>query len=91
MSRFASLEVRFGGERLRLDGFEADFGEPAGGEVVVDYEGGRALVHVLGAREIADGSLTCSVGGARRALVAFDLDFLRRVLAEAPDGHGESQ
>jgi hypothetical protein len=84
VTRFATLEVRFGAEKLRLDGFEADFGEPVGGEVVVDYAQGRATVHVLGTREIADGSLTCSVGGERRAMVAFDLDFLRRVLAEAP-------
>ena len=47
MSRFGFLELRLGSERLRLDEFEADFNEPAAGEVVVDYEGGRALVHVL--------------------------------------------
>ena len=77
--------MRFGAEKLRLDEFEADFGEPAGGEVVVDYEAGRATVHILGRREIADdGSLTCSVDGARRAMVAMDLGFLRRMLAEAP-------
>lgn len=84
MTRFAALEVRLGRETLRLDAFEADFGEPAGGEVVVDYAEGRAAVHVLGRREIADGALTCSVDGARRAMVAVDLDFLRRVLAGAP-------
>jgi hypothetical protein len=84
VTRFAALEVRFGTAKLRLDEFEADFGEPADGEVIVDYEGGIATVHVLGTREIADGSLTCSVGGERRAMVAMDLDFLRRVLAEAP-------
>ena len=84
VSRFGALEVRLGAEKLRLDEFEADFGEPAGGEVVVDYEAGRATVHVLGQREIADGSLTCSIDGARRAMVAMDLGFLRRVLAEAP-------
>jgi hypothetical protein len=88
VTRFGGLEVRLGDRRLRLDGFEADFGEPRGGEVVVDYEAGVATVHVLGAREIADGSLTCSVDGARRAMVAIDLDFLRRVLAEAPGGGG---
>ncbi len=84
MSRFGSLELRLGAERLRLDEFEADFNEPVAGEVVVDYEDGRVLVHVLGPREIADGSLTCSIGGERRALAAFGLDFLRRLLAEAP-------
>lgn len=84
MSRFAALEVRFGAEKLRLDEFEADFVEPSGGDVLVDYEEGRATVHVLGQREIADGSLTCSIDGARRAMVAMDLAFLRRVLAEAP-------
>lgn len=84
MTRFATLEVRLHADRLRLDEFEADFVEPAGGEVLVDYEDGRATVHILGQREIADGSLTCSVDGARRAMVALDLAFLRRVLAEAP-------
>lgn len=84
VSRFAGLEVRLGGGAVRLDGFEADFGEPVSGEVLVDYEPGRATVHVLGRREIADGSLTCSVDGTRRAMVSLDLDFLRRVLAEAP-------
>lgn len=84
MSRFDALEIRFGAGKLRLDGFEADFGEPSSGEVVVDYAAGLATVHVLGQREIADGSLTCSIDGARRAMVAMDLDFLRRVLAEAP-------
>ena len=57
---------------------------PAGGEVLVDYDADRATVHVLGQREIADGSLTCSIDGTRRAMLAFDLAFLRRVLAEAP-------
>ena len=84
VSRFAAFEVRFGSDELRLEEFEADFGEPAGGEVLVDYEGSRANIHVLGQREIADGSLTCSIDGARRAMVAADLSFLRRVLAEAP-------
>ena len=36
MSRFGTLEVRFGAEKLRLDEFEADFVEPSGGEVLVD-------------------------------------------------------
>ncbi len=45
---------------------------------------GLATLHVLGARDIAEGGLACSVDGARRAMVAVDLDFLRRVLAEAP-------
>ena len=88
MSRFDALEVRLGGDALRLEEFEADFGEPAGGEVVVDYDAGRATIHVLGRREIADGSLSCSIDGMRRALVALDLDFLRRVLAEAPRAGG---
>jgi hypothetical protein len=86
VSRFDVLEVRLGAERLRLEGFDADFGDAAGGEVVVDYEAGVATVHVLGTREIADGGLSCSVDGARRALVAMDLGFLRRILAEAPGG-----
>jgi hypothetical protein len=51
---------------------------------LVDYAAGRATVHVLGRREIADGSLTCSVDGTRRAMVALELAFLRHVLAEAP-------
>ena len=84
MSRFASLEVRIGPDRLRLAEFEADFVDPAGGEVFVDYDAEAATVHVLGRREIADGSLSCSVDGARRAMVAMDLGFLRRMLAEAP-------
>ena len=65
MSRFASLEVRIGPDRLRLAEFEADFVDPAGGEVFVDYdaEAEAATVHVLGRREIADGSLTCSIDG----------------------------
>ena len=50
----------------------------------MDYDGTRATVHVLGQREIADGSLTCSIDGTRRAMLALDLAFLRRVLAEAP-------
>jgi hypothetical protein len=83
MSRFGTFEVRVGEEALRLDGFEADFGAPAGGEVVVEVADDRATVHVLGRREIADGSLACSVDGHRRAMVAMDLPFLRRVLAEA--------
>ena len=83
------LEVRLGGDALRLDEFEADFGEPAGADVVVDYDAGRVSIHVLGRREIADGSLSCSIDGMRRALVALDLDFLRRVLAEAPAPAGE--
>ena len=81
MTRFASLEVRLGGETLRLDGFEADFGEPAAGEVVVDYAQGRATVHVLGRREIADGALTCGFG-ARRAAVRMDLALAARILSE---------
>lgn len=84
MNRFGALEVRLGSDNLRLDEFAADFVEPAGGEVVVDYEAGRVNVHVLGRREIADGSLTCSIDGMRRALVSLDLAFLARVLAEAP-------
>jgi hypothetical protein len=84
VSRFASLEVRLGSDGLALQEFDADFTEPSGGEVVVDYGEGRATIHVLGQREIADGSLTCSIDGARRAMVAMDLGFLRRVLAEAP-------
>jgi hypothetical protein len=89
MSRFGAFEVRVGGEALRLDGFEADFGAPAGGEVVVEVADDRATVHVLGRREIADGSLACSVDGRRRAMVAMDLPFLRRMLAEAaPAGDG---
>jgi hypothetical protein len=84
VSRFAAFEVRFGSDKLELEEFGADFGEPSGGEVLVDYEGSRVNIHVLGQREIADGSLTCSIDGARRALVAVDLSFLRRVLAEAP-------
>lgn len=83
VSRFASLEVRLGAGRLRLDEFEADFGDAVAGEVLVDYAEGVATVHVLGVREIADGSLTCSIDGTRRAMVAMDLGFLRRILAEA--------
>jgi hypothetical protein len=89
VTRFGFLEVRLHTDKLRLDEFEADFVDPSGGEVLVDYEEGRATVHVLGERGIADGSLTCSVDGARRAMVALDLAFLRRVLAEAPREAGE--
>ncbi|MFO1140944.1 MAG: hypothetical protein U1E59_00915 [Amaricoccus sp.] len=84
MSRFGLLEVRLGAETLRLEEVEADFVEPAGGDVVVDYEAGRASIHVLGRREIADGSLSCSIDGMQRALVSLDLGFLAQVLAEAP-------
>ena len=84
MSGIAALEVRLGADRLRVEAFQADFGAPASGEVVVDYADGCATIHVLGRREIADGSLTCTVDGTRRAMVALDLGFLRRVLAEAP-------
>ena len=38
VTRFATFEVRLRADKLRLDEFEADFGEPAGGEVLVDYE-----------------------------------------------------
>jgi hypothetical protein len=88
VSRFGTLELRLGDGRLRLDGFEVDFVEPEGGEVLVDYEAGVATLHVLGQREIADGSLTCSIDGVRRAMVAIDLGLLRRMLAEAREPEG---
>lgn len=84
MSRFGALEIGIGEARLRLSDFDADFQDPSGGEVVVDYAGGAATVHVLGCREITDGGLTCSVDGGRRAMVTMDLGFLRRIVAEAP-------
>jgi hypothetical protein len=76
------LEIVAGAERVRLDGFEADIGEPAGAEVLAFFDPpARVTLHVYG-REIADGALTCSLG-ARRAGVSLDAGFLARVLAEA--------
>lgn len=85
MSRVAeggALEIVAGDGRVRLDGFAADVGEPAGAEVLVFFDPpDRVTLHVYG-REIADGALTCSLG-ARRAAVGLDAGFLARVLAEA--------
>lgn len=77
------LEIAAGGERVRLDGFEADIGEPGtGAEVLAFFDApGRVTLHVYG-REIADGALNCSLG-ARRAAVSLDAGFMARVLAEA--------
>lgn len=77
-----ALEIVAGDERVRLDGFAADVGDPAGAEVLVFFDPpARVTLHVYG-REIADGALTCSLG-ARRAAVSLDVAFLARVLAEA--------
>ncbi len=70
-----------GTERVRLDGFEADIGEPEGADVLVFYDApDRATLHVYG-REIGEGTLTCSLG-VRRAAVSVELGLLARVLAE---------
>lgn len=82
LAEAGALEIVAGAERVRLDGFEADIGEPGGAEVLVFFDPpGQATLHVYG-REIADGALSCSLG-ARRAGVTLDVGFLARVLAEA--------
>lgn len=79
------LEIAAGGERVRLDGFEADLGVPDGAEVLAFFDPpDRVSLHVYG-REIADGALTCSLAG-RRAAVSVGAGFLARVLAEALAG-----
>ena len=76
-----ALEIAAGAERVRLDGFEADVGEPGGAAVLAFFDPpGRVTLHVYG-REIADGALACSLG-ARRAAVSLDVGFLALVLAE---------
>lgn len=81
-----ALDIAAGGERVRLDGFEADIGEPGtGAEVLAFFDApDRVTLHVYG-REIADGALTCALTG-RRAAVSLDAGFLARVLAEALAG-----
>ena len=93
MSRVAdtgALEITAGAERVALAGAEAEILGPAseavgGAEVVVAFDPpDRVTLHVYG-REIADGALTCALGG-RRAAVSLDAGFLARVLAEALAG-----
>lgn len=73
--------VATGADAIRLTGFEADFREPVGAEVLVFYDPpDMAHVHVY-RREIADGALTCSLG-PRAAAVTMDLGFLMRIVAE---------
>jgi hypothetical protein len=77
-----ALEISAGAERVRLDGFDADVGAPDGAEVLVFFDRpSTATLHVY-AREIADGSLTCSLG-ARRAAVTVDVALLADIVAEA--------
>ena len=75
------LEIVVGASELSLDGFAADFGEPAGAEVLVFYDPSAAATLHVYEREIADGALTCSLG-ARRAAVTMDLGFAMRIVAE---------
>jgi hypothetical protein len=78
------LEIAAGDERVRLDGFTADMGEPAGAEVLVYFDPpDRATLHVYG-REIADGDLSCTLG-ARRAAVKMDVALLAAILTAALD------
>ncbi|MBP7242345.1 hypothetical protein [Amaricoccus sp.] len=78
---FDSLGIIVGDATVRLHGFEADFGEPAGAEALVFFDPpGMAHVHAY-RREIADGALTCSLGG-RAAAVTMDLGFAMRIVAE---------
>lgn len=96
MTCFETLEISVGGETERLAGFAADFGEPAGAEVLVFYGAPEtAHLHVYG-REIADGALSCSLG-ARRAAVTMDLGLAMRIVTEglraglsAPRAEGEA-
>lgn len=75
------LDLAIGVAGLRLEGFAADFADPAGAEVLVFYDPpGLAHVHVY-RREIADGALTCALG-PRAAAVTMDLGFLMRIVAE---------
>jgi hypothetical protein len=78
------LEIAAGDERVRLDGFAADLGEPAGAEVLVYFDPpDRATLHVYD-REIADGDLSCTLG-ARRAAVKMDVALLAGILTAALD------
>ncbi len=81
MSAFDSFELSVGDATFRLDGFTADFGEPAGAAALVFYDPpATAHVHVY-RREIADGDLTCSLG-PRAAAVTMDLGFAMRIVTE---------
>jgi len=68
---------------LSLTEFEADFGEPAAGEVLVAREGAAVTLHILGRREIGDGALSCAVDGVQRGRVTLDVAFLLRIAEEA--------
>jgi hypothetical protein len=75
------LEIVAGRERHAVPAVAPVFGVADGAEVVVSFDvPSTATLHVY-AREIADGDLTCSLGG-RRAAMTMDLALAARIVAE---------